>query len=150
MQHHPISSVSSQPRSKLAPRYYGPFRVLEQIGSVAYRLELPARACIHDVFHVALLKPHRGDPPEHLVALQPLLHGQVVPTPEKVVKSRLRRGVCELLFHWLSSVDATWESLMEFRHHYPEFQLEDELILQEGVSVMDSYWGQTYKRSNKP
>lgn len=141
LQHRPISSVSSQPRSKLAPRYYGPFRVLERIGSVAYRLDLPARARIHNVFHVALLKPHRGDPPEHLVALPNILHGRVVPTPAKIVKSRLRRSVCELLVHWqgLSSVDATWVSLPEFRRSYPDFQLEDKLILQEGGNVMDSY-----------
>ncbi|WVZ97476.1 hypothetical protein U9M48_043009 [Paspalum notatum var. saurae] len=44
-------------KGKLAPRYIGPFRITEQCGSVAYRLELPPHlAAVHDVFHVSQLK----------------------------------------------------------------------------------------------
>jgi hypothetical protein len=44
-------------RGKLAPRYIGPFKILEQRGEVAYQLELPPQLMdVHDVFHVSQLK----------------------------------------------------------------------------------------------
>jgi hypothetical protein len=43
-------------RGKLAPRYIGPFKILEQRGEVAYQLELPPQLSdVHDVFHVSQL-----------------------------------------------------------------------------------------------
>src|SRR4051812_1799361 len=47
---------------KLAPRYVGPFRILERVGPVAYRLELPPQfAAMHDVFHVSTLRKYIHD-----------------------------------------------------------------------------------------
>jgi hypothetical protein len=44
-------------RGKLAPRYIGPFKILEQRGEVAYQLELPPQLSdVHDVFHVSQLR----------------------------------------------------------------------------------------------
>ena len=46
-----------QVRQKLSPRYIGPYRIIEKIGAVAYRLELPLEMSdIHDVFHVSQVK----------------------------------------------------------------------------------------------
>ena len=47
---------------KLNPCYIGPFLILERIGPVAYRLELPSELSkVHDVFHVSNLKKCLSD-----------------------------------------------------------------------------------------
>jgi Integrase zinc binding domain len=43
---------------KLAPRRYGPFKVVAKISNVAYRIQLPTTWKIHDVFHASLLTPY--------------------------------------------------------------------------------------------
>ena len=50
--------ATTRPSSKLDVRRLGPFPILEQIGSFAFRLELPPSMHIHPVFHVSLLEPH--------------------------------------------------------------------------------------------
>jgi hypothetical protein len=43
-------------KGKLAPRYIGPFLILEKCGNVAYKLELPSSLVgVHDIFHVSQL-----------------------------------------------------------------------------------------------
>nr|GEZ77230.1 putative reverse transcriptase domain-containing protein [Tanacetum cinerariifolium] len=49
--------VCFKKREKLNPRYVGPFKVLENVGSVAYKLELPQELSrVHNTFHVSKLK----------------------------------------------------------------------------------------------
>ncbi|GKB75624.1 hypothetical protein Tco_0942519 [Tanacetum coccineum] len=52
---------------KLAPRYVGPFEILERIGPVAYRLRLPKELSrVHDTFHVSNLKKCLADASLHV------------------------------------------------------------------------------------
>jgi hypothetical protein len=44
-------------KGKLAPRYVGPFNIVDYKGEVTYQLELPPQLSdVHDVFHVSQLK----------------------------------------------------------------------------------------------
>ncbi|GJT12707.1 hypothetical protein Tco_0859749 [Tanacetum coccineum] len=54
-------------KGKLAPRYVGPFEILERIGPVAYRLRLPKELSgVHDTFHVSNLKKCLADASLHV------------------------------------------------------------------------------------
>lgn len=62
--------TTKRPMKKLDWKYTGPYTITEKVSSHAFRLELPASAKIHDVFHISRLEPWRtnniGDnsPPE--------------------------------------------------------------------------------------
>ena len=48
---------------KLPPRFMGSFEILERLGTVAYRLALPpSMSCVHEVFHVSMLRKYTPDP----------------------------------------------------------------------------------------
>ncbi|KAK1614503.1 hypothetical protein QYE76_020020 [Lolium multiflorum] len=99
---------------------------------------LPAGARIHDVFHVGLLKPYRGMPPDVTPPLPPTADGRLLPSPAKVLRAQLRCDVWYLLVQWegLPAEEATWEPRDEFQQHYPDYQLEDKLFAQAGRDVM--------------
>ena len=132
--HRLMASLSVQGRSKLGPKYYGPYQVVERINEVAYRLQLPEKARIHDMFHVGVLKPFFGEPPVAAPPLPQLCNGRVVPQPEKVIKSRLNRGCRELLVQWqgTTAADANWVPLEEFQREHPTYQLATSCFLRRG------------------
>ena len=50
-------------RGKLSPRFIGPFEILKNVGTVAYRLALPlSMSSVHEVFHVSMLQRYNLDP----------------------------------------------------------------------------------------
>ncbi|GJZ16263.1 ty3-gypsy retrotransposon protein [Tanacetum coccineum] len=120
---------------KLSPRYYGPYEILEQIGKVAYKLKLPSTATIHPVFHVSQLKKFIGsnmeknDLPDGLTEEM-----EVMLQPEKVLAVRNRGTINdnkELLIHSknLPEHDASWEPMSNIEHQFPNFHLEDKVVL---------------------
>ncbi|CAM8932811.1 unnamed protein product [Rhodiola kirilowii] len=92
--------------SKLAKRYYGPFKIVECIGPVAYRLALPESSRIHDVFHVSTLKRCNATPPFSQVSWPDNFSGGLhTPQPETILGHRqILQGdtpVHQLLVQWV-------------------------------------------------
>ena len=148
LRHRPVASLPQSSTGKLKPRFYCPYRVVELINDIAVRLALPPQARLYDVFHVGLLKKFHGDPPSEPPALTQVRHDAIIPEPERAVKTRLARGVRQVLILWkgASPASSTWEDLDTFRAAYPLFQLEDELPLEEGKDVM---YGRAHSRRRR-
>ena len=56
LRHYKQRSLARKKCEKLAPKYYGPYTIIKEIGEVAYRLQSPLEAHIHNVFHISQLK----------------------------------------------------------------------------------------------
>ena len=98
---------------KLAPRYVGPFKVLEAVGStkLAYRLELPVGLKIHPVFHVSALKPYKHFPGNYTPPPLPtLIDGQLEYEVDCISNTRKEGKSREYLVHWLGYNECTWEN----------------------------------------
>lgn len=50
------TTVSKKGNQKLSAKYYSPYKIVQKIGKVAFKLELPPGAKIHHTFHVSQLK----------------------------------------------------------------------------------------------
>ncbi|GKE39131.1 ty3-gypsy retrotransposon protein, partial [Tanacetum coccineum] len=105
--------------------------VLEKVGKVAYRLELPVGSRIHPVFHVSLLKQsHETTAPLETLDWQD--HGMLDYLPRAILQTRVNTaGTEESLVQWESKPleEATWETRETMRTDYPFFNLDNEDIV---------------------
>ncbi|GAV58811.1 Chromo domain-containing protein, partial [Cephalotus follicularis] len=108
---------------KLSSRFYGPFKILQRVGPIAYKLELPDGSRIHPVFHVSLLKKKIGKEVAVQTTLPALQYedDSLMPSPQQaILDQRMKQRHFEILVHWhrLSPAEATWENLEEFNMRY--------------------------------
>nr|GEX57512.1 putative reverse transcriptase domain-containing protein [Tanacetum cinerariifolium] len=96
-------------RSKLSPRYVGPFEIVERIGPVAYRLYLPQELVgVHDTFYVSNLKKCMADINFH-VPLDEVKVDDKIHFVEEPIEI-LDRGVKKLKQRWIPIVKVCWNS----------------------------------------
>jgi hypothetical protein len=126
--------MPAQTHGKLGPRFFGQFKILVHVGSVAYQMQLPPAARLHDVFLVGLSKKYCGPDPAGPGTLPPIRHGHVCLESAEVTKSHLARGRTEVLVSWVGqpAANASWVDMAEFQQLYPAFKLADELGVQGG------------------
>lgn len=119
-------SLARRPCDKLAARFYGPFEILEKVGPVAYKLQLPPSRKINPVFHISQLKRVYGSvfistpiPPQLNSVLE------LETEPEDLLDVRYQQTdsstVTEVLIKWrgLPATEATWELFHNIASHFP-------------------------------
>jgi hypothetical protein len=117
------TSVAPRANHKLAFKFFGPFTVLDRVGAVAYKLDLPASSRVHPVFHVSQLKPCVG--PGTPVSSTLPAAASLFQVPVQVLRRRVRhlhhRTIPQGLIHWSGAPEdeATWEDLDELQQHFP-------------------------------
>ena len=80
-----MSLKNTKEDNALSPKYYGPYKVLQQIGSMSYKLELPASSRVHPVFHVSCLKKVIGDKlPVQTILPELAEEGKIILEPEEI------------------------------------------------------------------
>jgi hypothetical protein len=126
------SSVEFRSNAKLSAKYYGPFKILKKIGSVAYLLDLPKDSKLHHVFHISVLKQHVGTAEPTEIEL-PVVPDSPI-QPQSILEQRMRKGAMEILVHWMgfSPADASWENKDDFISRFPNFVLKDKDTSKEG------------------
>jgi hypothetical protein len=121
------SSLRMGACAKLAPRYCGPFEVLDRVGPVAYRLALPPTVKAHNVFHVSLLKKYVHDS-NHIIdwsVIQVEPEGEFLPEPQCILDRKetpLRnRTIAQVKVQWkhFGPDEATWEMEDAMKQAYP-------------------------------
>ena len=135
----------SRPCPKLAYKFFGPYKIIGRVGSLAYKLELPTGSQIHPVFHVSQLKPFTVDYSpvfNQLPAPPDLTVGDLI--PQAILERRLvKKGnaaIPQVLVHWrtLSPASATWENYNVLKPLFPEVDLAEGDPSQEGANVTHS------------
>ncbi|GJU16863.1 hypothetical protein Tco_1144829 [Tanacetum coccineum] len=116
-------------KGKLAPRFVGPFEILERIGPVAYRLRLPEElSSVHDTFHVSNLKKCLADANLHVsldeIKVDKTLRFVEEPLEimDREVKTLKRSKIPIMKVRWNSErgPEFTWERKDHMKAKYPQ------------------------------
>jgi len=120
-----FKAITQRPVSKLAPRYFGPFPILERVGKVAYRLQLPKGTHIHPVFHVSLLKKTAGSEQVNLAIPTIPKEASRMEEPKAILDRRVvyNQGIplIQVLVKWQGGTTGsnTWECLPNLLKQFP-------------------------------
>ncbi|GJZ86790.1 putative reverse transcriptase domain-containing protein, partial [Tanacetum coccineum] len=115
-------------KGKLAPRFVGPFEIIEKVGHVAYRLDLPEELNgVHDTFHVSNLKKCLADPtlqvPLDEIRVDAKLNFMEEPVEilEREFKKLKRSRIAIVKVRWNSKrgPEFTWEREDQMKLKYP-------------------------------
>ena len=120
-------SVVQRFSQKIAPKYYSPYKILDKVGVVAYKLQLPTSFQIHPVFHVSQLKCLVGNATTSnqlpLVLYDVSLKEPTFCLACKMVQ-RQGQAATMVLVQWSNQTaeEATWEYMFDMKKKFPAFE----------------------------
>lgn len=120
-------TVAIRKNLKLSAKFFGPYMILEKIGNVAYKLDLPATSRVHPVFHVSQLKKAVGQAKVHKQLPQVNEQGVFDLSPLRILDTRTiikdHQVNHQVLVQWKGcSIDeATWEAEDLLKTNFPNF-----------------------------
>ncbi|XP_023904375.1 uncharacterized protein LOC112016101 [Quercus suber] len=119
-------SLRVKGHTKISPRFFGPFQIVQCIGEVAYKVALPKDCPIQLVFHISCLRQKLGAQVIPLPSLPSMDSAGILQLePVAILQQRSKqlrsRTITEVLVQWQgqSTKDATWESLYVLHNKFP-------------------------------
>nr|GEY83714.1 putative reverse transcriptase domain-containing protein [Tanacetum cinerariifolium] len=125
--------VQFRKKQKLAPRFVGPFEIIEKVGPVAYRLDLPEELNgVHNTFHLSNLKKCLADPTLQVSLDEIRVDAKLnfVEEPMKILErefkklKRSRIAIVKVLWNSKRSPEFTWERedqmKLKYRHLFSD------------------------------
>jgi hypothetical protein len=136
------STVANRPCKKLSYKFFGPFKILQKVGNMAYKLELPENSKVHPVFYVSQLKPFTPNyaPVFSDLPKPPDLSAKDC-APVAILDRRMSKkgldSVLQIKVKWsgLPETNATWEDYPVLRARYPSAGIWEGASSSEGGNV---------------
>ena len=142
-----MSLKQAKKDNKLSPKYYGPYKVLQNIGNMEYKLELLASSRVRPVFHVSCLKKVIGDKiPVQKIFPELKEEGKIILESEAVIETRTRQlrnqSILEYLNKWkdLLTKDSTWEDDNFIQKHPEIIKISGQHLFQGDGHVRSLYY----------
>ena len=140
---------------KLLEKYIGPYRIIEIISKTAYRINLPVKFRIHNVFHISKLKPYhetdkfpnrvQNDRPESKIQI----NGDDAYEVEYIVNKRIRQKKIQYEVKWLNypSWENSWEPIDNLKQSQQAIDIYENTLLINNMN-MNNKLNQNLLRNN--
>ncbi|KAG7599389.1 Zinc finger CCHC-type [Arabidopsis suecica] len=117
-------------RKKLSPRYVGPYKVIERVGAVAYKLQLPPKLdAFHKVFHVSQLRNCLSEHEERVEEIPSELKENLTVEARPIrIMDRMEKGtrrkkvnMVKVLWNYGGREESTWETENKMKADFPKW-----------------------------
>lgn len=115
-----LSNLGTSGARKLGPKWIGPFKIIQVLSPVTYKLDLPDSWRIHSVFHSSILKPFHSPTftSQHVRPQPVLVAGEQEWEVEDILAHRTKNRKRQYLVKWKGFPvhESTWESSASLVH----------------------------------